>query len=120
MLGCFEEKGLRLCHHDEDGRFVQQTSDVEWIGTLARDGEPAWIVISGDGRILKNRAERKALDEAGLLFFCLGKHWPSMAIHEFAWRFIKIWPGIVELSRTGKHRIYEVQSGGAMKIEPKG
>ncbi len=121
MLACFEEEDLHLRHHDEDGRFGQATTDVEWISAPRwRDGEPALrIVVSGDSRILKNRQERQALDDAGLTFFCLSKNWPPMPIHEYAWRFIKVWPEIVELARRGKARIYEVQAGGGMKIEPK-
>src|SRR5947209_6199521 len=81
-------------HHDDDGRFDEHTEDIAWIQALAADPTP-WIVVSGDGRILKNRAERAALDEAGLTFFCMNKQWMSMGIHDYAWRFVKVWPEIV-------------------------
>ena len=39
-------------------RFEQQTEDVTWLEALGREGK--WIVISGDIRISRNRAERAA------------------------------------------------------------
>lgn len=96
-----------VVHHDEDGRFTPTTRDVEWITALSAD-VPPWVVLSGDGRILKNRAERAALEEAKLTFFCMAKVWTHMSIHEYAWRFIKIWPEIVEASKVSSPRVFEV------------
>ena len=58
------------------------TTDVEWITTLASD-IPPWIVLSGDGRILRNKVEVKALSEARLTFFCMSKVWSHMDLHEY-------------------------------------
>lgn len=96
-----------VVHHDDDGRFAPTTADIEWIRTLSADN-PQWIVLSGDGRILKNKAERAALEEARLTFFCMAKVWTHMSIHEYTWRFIKIWPEIVEAARGVNPRIFEV------------
>lgn len=91
MVDEFEEYHTTR-HHDS--RFENDTPDVEWLAALAADDEP-WIVISGDGRILRNKVERQALREAGLTFFCMGSSWSHMRIHEYAWKFIKVWPEIV-------------------------
>ena len=50
-------------------RFEQQTEDVTWLEALGHEGE--WIVISGDIRISRNRAERAAWRESGLTAFFL-------------------------------------------------
>jgi hypothetical protein len=99
-----------VVHHDDDGRFGPTTPDIEWIRTLAKD-RPPWVVISADGRILKNKVEKAALQEAKLTFFCLAKAWASgMDFHEYTWRFIKLWPEIVEKAKHPTPRVYEVSA----------
>jgi hypothetical protein len=95
-------------HHDEDSRFTPRTADVDWIRVLASDGDPPWIVLSGDGRIARNRAEAAVLNEARLTFFCMSKTWMSMSFHEYSWKFIKLWPEIVERAKVSSPRIFEV------------
>ncbi len=73
MIGALE-RDHTIRHHDEDPRFETTTADTEWISVLGKD-RPTWVVISGDGRILRNKAERAALREAKLTFFCLSKQW---------------------------------------------
>ena len=101
------ERGHTVIHHDDDGRFGPTTTDIEWIKALAAD-DPPWIVLSGDGRILRNKAESAALEEARLTFFCMSKTWSHMPIHEYTWKFLKLWPEIVEGSKGTTPRIFEV------------
>ncbi len=101
------ERDHSVIHHDDDGRFIPTTTDIDWIQVLA-DDRPPWIVLSGDGRILKNRVEAAALNEAKLTFFCMTKTWSHMEIHEYVWKFIKIWPEIVQLAKVSTPRIFEV------------
>lgn len=104
-------------HHDDDPRFTSTTTDVEWLQALAQDPEP-WIVISGDGRILKNRVERRVLQQTGLSFFCLSKQWMHMNLaREFAWKFIKVWPDIVANADITRQRFFEVLGGASLKVE---
>ena len=102
--------------HDDDVRFTPTTPDVEWIATLGADAPP-WIIISGDGRILRNKAELAALKEAKLTFFCMCKAWMHMGIYEWAWKFVKVWPDIVENAKGATPRIFEVSGGGGLKVE---
>lgn len=102
--------------HDDDGRFNPMTPDVEWIRVLAAD-EPRWIVVSGDGRILRNRIELAAVKEAKLIFFCLNKQWMHMKFYEQAWKLIKVWPDVVENARGATPRIYEISGGAGLKVE---
>ena len=59
MIGVLERNHV-IRHHDDDPRFAFNTPDTEWISILGKD-EERWIVLSGDGRILRNRAEYSAL-----------------------------------------------------------
>jgi PIN like domain len=116
MVGAYETTHTIL-HHDEDSRFHKKTPDTEWIGVLGTD-EPKWVVISGDGQILKNRVERAALSSANLTFFCMDKAWMNMKLHEYAWKFIKVWPEIVETASRHKSKLFKVTGGSSLKIEP--
>ncbi len=104
-------------HHDEDSRFSPTTTDTDWITTLSQD-TPPWVTISGDGRILRNKVERAVLLAAGLPFFCMGKGWMNMQLHEYAWKFIKVWPDIVETAMHHKAKLFEVSGGKALKVDP--
>lgn len=116
MVAAYESSHT-VRHLDEDTRFASNTSDVEWLGTLAKD-DPTWVVISGDAKILRDRVERSALDKSGLKFFCLDKGWGAMDFHERAWKIIRIWPEIVDSALHRKERIYRVSAGRALKVEP--
>ncbi len=115
MVDAFEREHT-VRHHDDDPRFIPTTSDIEWIQALGAD-DPSWIVISGDGRILRNKVEIAALREARLTFFCMTKQWMHMGIYEYAWKFMKIWPEIVENAKGTSFRIFEVAGGKATKVE---
>ena len=101
---------------DDDDRFNPKTPDIDWIKAIAADNPP-WVVVSGDGRILRNKTELSALKEAGLTFFCLSKQWMHMTIYEQAWKLIKVWPDIVENAKGTSPRIHEVSGGAGLKIE---
>ncbi len=115
MVDALEREHSARSYYDDD-RFTDTTPDVEWIRVLAAD-DPPWIIISGDGRILKNRAELAALKEAGLTFFCLSRTWLHMSLHEQAWKFIKAWPEVVENAQGTSPRIFEISGGAGLKVE---
>ncbi len=52
-------------------RYSLSTTDKEWITDLHRDGE--WIVISGDRRIAKNKAEQELFRFSNLIGFFFSK-----------------------------------------------
>jgi ribonuclease BN (tRNA processing enzyme) len=49
-------QGIEVVHLTD--KFDPSTPDVEWISSLRREGD--WIIVSGDIRISKSRAERAA------------------------------------------------------------
>ncbi len=117
MIGILE-RDHTVRHHDEDPRFTITTPDTEWISILATD-RPTWVVISGDGRILRNKAERSALRDAKLTFFCMSKQWMNTPIYEYAWKFIKVWPDILENAKlmSSQQCVFEVTGGKSLKID---
>ncbi len=118
MVRAIEGTAHVVCHLDEDGRFTATTTDADWMKVLRGDSAPGWIVISGDGRILKNKAERAVLDEGGLRFFCLDKPWPNTPIYEYAWKFMKVWPRILQMaSKQNSGRIFKVGAGSSLPID---
>ena len=80
-------------HHDDV--FRKTTSDVDWMKELA-GREDRWLVISGDLRILKNKAEAPVLRSSGLSFFALMAGWININLHEQAWKLVKVWPLVLE------------------------
>lgn len=116
MIDAMDREHDVVSYYDDD-RFTPTTSDVEWIKVLAA-GDPPWIVVSGDGRILKNKVELAALKEAKLTFFCLSSQWMHMNFYrEQAWKFVKAWPAIVENAKGSSPRIFEVSGGAGLKVE---
>jgi hypothetical protein len=115
MVDVLEREHTARSYYDDE-RFIDTTPDVEWIRVLAAD-EPPWIIISGDGRILKNKTELSALKEAGLAFFCLSRTWMHMTLYEQAWKFIKTWPQAVENAKGTTPKIFEISGGAGLKVE---
>ena len=55
-----------------DYGFAHNTDDIDWITRLGAEPSANWIVVTGDQRIRKNIAERKAWIQAGLKAFRAG------------------------------------------------
>lgn len=85
-------------------RFGPGVRDIEWIGTLSSEGR--WVVISGDRRITKNRAEYAAFRTSRLVGFFLSKGLYKSPVVKQMERLLALWTSM------------EVQSnlvaGGAM------
>lgn len=109
------ERGHTVRHLDDDERFEPTTPDTEWITALGQY-DPAWIIVSVDRGILRNKAERAALVNAGLKFYYLTRQWAKLSFHEQAWRFLKVWPDIVESASHEKGRVFEVTVGKNMRV----
>jgi hypothetical protein len=80
-------------HHIKDLPCGRDASDIEWITLLAeKPGE--WMVLTGDDRIRKNRAEREAYRRAGLTGFVLAAAYQKTPMHQVAsfllWRWLEM------------------------------
>ena len=113
---------LVLDHHAEQekwtishlrDRFAPHTEDVTWLGALGREGE--WIVISGDIRISRNRAERAAWRESGLTAFFFASQYPEKKIWTQVMHFLHWWPEITREAR--EHREAPEGSGYVIPMQ---
>jgi predicted nuclease of predicted toxin-antitoxin system len=68
-----ERQGHPIVHLRD--KFPPDTKDPEWIRALAEEGE--WIIVSGDPRISREKAERQAWQESRLTAFFFGDGWTS-------------------------------------------
>jgi len=84
-----------LVHHR--ARFAADTADPDWIAALAAEGD--WIIISGDPRISRGKAERAAWIESRLTAFFCGDGWASKRLMRQASELLGWWDDIVELSK---------------------
>jgi hypothetical protein len=86
MLSYFEQAHEVRAHEDH---FDKGASDSDWLQVVAT-GDETTIVISGDGRILKNKVEKRMLKECGLMFVCLAPGWTHTVWRDYGWKIIKV------------------------------
>lgn len=114
MIAGYESSLINVEHHDE--RFEKTTSDIDWMHAVAQRTED-WAVVSGDGRILRNAAERAVLAESGLTFFLLKSGWLNLPIHDQACKLLKIWPKMTEAATEAREpSVFEIPIS-APKVE---
>jgi hypothetical protein len=88
-------------------KFAVNVSDVEWITALSRDG--TWVVISGDRRIRKNRAEYQAFRSSRLVGMFLAPGLAKAPVTRQAERLIALWPSMIAVaSRVAGGAIFEL------------
>jgi hypothetical protein len=78
-------------------RFEPETRDLDWIPVLAAEGD--WVIISGDTRISRSKAERAAWHESGLTAFFLSDDWSQKKFWTQAAELVRWWPVIVLTAR---------------------
>jgi len=93
MLNHFEQE------HEVRGSldyFAPGTPDTNWMRVVTSwSNDKATVVVSGDGRILKNRVEKHVLKECGLMFVYLASGWMHLAWRDYGWKIVKVWPDVV-------------------------
>ena len=70
--------------------------DLTWIDMLGTSKED-WIVITGDGRIERNKAERAAFRQAMLKGIVLAPAYQKTPLHQTASILVWRWPDIEKL-----------------------
>ena len=91
--------------------------DIEWIELLRKDPEN-WIFISGDGRILKNSAEKAALRSAGLHGFILSPAYQKTPLNQVAATIVWKCPEIESVARLlAPPSMHEIPIGRIQKIK---
>lgn len=94
----------------------RDSTDLEWIDHLRRHPEN-WAFITGDGRILKNRAERAALRLAGLHGFLLAPAYQKTPLHQIAATIVWKWPEIESITKLlAAPSMHEIPIGKGRKL----
>lgn len=82
--------------HIRDAPCGRSAPDIEWIRMLGAAKE-AWIVVTGDGRIRRNKAERAAYQQASLRGFVLAPAYQKTPMNEVAAILVWRWPEMENL-----------------------
>jgi hypothetical protein len=94
----------------------RHSDDIEWIDHLRAQPE-IWVFVSGDGRILRNRAERAALRAAGLHGFVLAPAYQKTALNQVAATIVWKWPEIEKvIDLIAPPSIHEIPIGKSVKL----
>lgn len=94
----------------------RDSSDMEWIDLLRRDNQH-WVFISGDGRVLRNSAERAALRSAGLHGFILSPAYQKTPMNQVAATIVWKWPEIESVvNLLAPPSMHEIPIGRLNKI----
>ena len=81
-------------------RFGPSVTDLEWIPQLS--GEGSWLVISGDRRIRRNKAEFNAFRASRLIGFFLSAGVNKAPLVKQAERILSLWSGIETFAERAK------------------
>jgi hypothetical protein len=99
-------KGQHDVIHLRD-RFGPGVSDTTWISALNQEGN--WIVISGDRRITRNRAEYQAFRNSRLIGFFLSAGLQKAKSIKQLERILALWETIESLcSHVGGGAVFEL------------
>ena len=79
-------------------RFGRGITDQQWIADLSQDSQ--WIVISGDRRITRNRAEYQAFRNSRLIGFFLSKGLYKAKLAKQMERMLAMWDNIIALASS--------------------
>jgi len=79
-------------------KFERETPDVEWINRLSDEGH--WVIISGDRRITRNRAEYYSFRNSKLIGFFLSPGLYKAKVAKQMERILALWENIEVLART--------------------
>ena len=94
----------------------RHSADLEWIDLLRRDPDE-WLFITGDGRLLKNPAERAALRSAGLHGFVLAPAYQKSPSHMVAATIVMRWPDLLKITEVvAPPAMHEIPIGKATKM----
>jgi hypothetical protein len=104
MLGHYD-RAHTIIYHDD--RFEKTTPDTVWLPSVA-GWDPVPVVLSGDGRILRNPAELQVLRGLPITFFLFAGGWSDLAWPEFAWKAVKVWPEVVAAASPRRPSIFRI------------
>ncbi len=97
-------------------RFGKGAPDEEWINQYSQDSEKP-VIVSGDGRILRDRAQRQVLKESSRHFVYLAHAWRNQSWEDLKWKYVKVWPELVRLvGRQKQPTLFELMVNPKAKV----
>jgi hypothetical protein len=78
-------------------KFPEDTVDLDWIPALAEEG--GWVIVSGDPKISRDKAERAAWHESGMTAFFFNEPFARKRFWKQAEIVVRWWPEIVLMAR---------------------
>lgn len=115
LIGYISHSGHRACHI-ADLPCGRHAADEEWIAMLAED-DGHWIVITGDYRIYRNKAQRAAFRASGLSGFVLAPAYQKTPIYQQASILLWRWPDMEKLMGLARG-LYELPISRSGRIKP--
>jgi hypothetical protein len=91
-------------------KFRRDTPDIEWIVELSREGQ--WVVLSGDRRITRNRAEYHAFRNSNLIGLFLSPGLYKAPVAKQMERILALWENIETVCKT-------IQGGAVFELPTK-
>jgi hypothetical protein len=89
-------------------KFPSNIADADWIAELSKEG--TWVVISGDRRITRNKAEFTAFRNSKLIGFFLSKGLYKSKVTKQVERLLALWGNIETLtSKVEGGAMFELQ-----------
>jgi PIN like domain len=116
-LNGFIQKDGHSAHHIKDLPCGRDAADVDWIAMLGQEPH-VWMVVTGDDRIRKNKAERAAYRSAELSGFVLAPAYQKTPMHQVASFILWRWPEMEQRFDTGGAAMYELPMSKSSKIRP--
>ncbi len=96
LNGFIESDGHRAIHLRQLS--MQHAKDIEWINYVSASGSE-WLVVTGDQRIRKNKAEAQAFRQAGLRGVVLAAAYQKTQISRCCAVLIDQWPRLYDTIR---------------------
>lgn len=81
-------------------KFDPATPDTEWIRKLSEEGQ--WIILSGDRRITRNKAEYEAFRISRLVGFFLSKGLQKSKVTKQMERILALWDEIEKIATSAQ------------------
>lgn len=103
-------------HHIADLPCGRHAPDSEWMAMLSSDAN-SWVIITGDDRIRRNRAERMAFRSAELRGFVLKPAYQKTPMHQCASFLLWRWKEVEQLMQlVGGAALYELPMSRTSKL----
>lgn len=97
-------------------KFAADTPDVEWVGSLDREG--GWAVLTKDLRLRTRPRERAALDRSRIVFFFLAGSWRTFSVEETAARLIRLIPKMALQTDLVDRGRFELPINSGSRLRP--